>query len=198
VDESLLPPPARPQRPVPWRPLAALFLPAAAVAAGTGLQRWLEGPVPSGDSILRWLFWSAGAGLLLGAAAGAMRRAPLRWAAYGAAGPWLLAALVFGGARASLPVRQWVADRREAGCRAEGRKLCTLREFDAACARRDQQLLGDPQQSLCKDATCTLRWTWRGPFRPEEIAFRGGFICSIVTDAQGNGVRSTEVAFADP
>ncbi len=133
MDESLLPPPARSgARPVPWRAIAALSVPAAALAAGTGLQRWLEGSAPSGDALLRWLLWSAGAGLY------------------------------------------------------------------AACARRDRRLLGEPQQALCKDGACTLRWLYRGPFRPEQRAPRGAFLCSVVTDARGNGIRSSLMAVADP
>ncbi len=199
MDESLLPPPARSgARPVPWRAIAALFVPAAALAAGTGLQRWLEGSAASGDVLLRWLLWSAGAGLFVGAGVGLLRGSRLLWAVYGAAAPLLAVGLVLGAMRAVLPLREWIADREEASCRAEGRSVCSVREFDAACARRDRKLLGEPQQALCKDGACTLRWLYRGPFRPEQRAPRGAFLCSVVTDARGNGIRSSLMAVADP
>ncbi len=201
MDESLLPPPVKGARPVPWRAIAAAFVPAAALAAGTGLQRWLEGSAPSGDVLLRWLLWSAGAGLFVGAGVGLLRGSRLPWAVYGAAAPLLAVGLVLGALRAVLPVREWIADRAEAACRAEGRPVCSVREFDAACARRDRRLLGEPQQTLCrddKDGACTLRWLYRGPFRPEQRAPRGAFLCSVVTDALGNGIRSSLMAVADP
>src|SRR5581483_8879389 len=68
--EELLPPPLTPARPMPWRAIAAVAVPAAALAGGVGLQRLLEGPTPPGDPIVRWLLWSSGAGLLAGAVAG--------------------------------------------------------------------------------------------------------------------------------
>ena len=91
------------------------------------------------------------------------------------------------------PVREAVADRREAACRAEGRAICSVREFDAACAGKDLNKLGPPAQSICKGASCTQRWLYRGPFRPEQLAFKGGFLCSIV-----EGGRSSVMAVADP
>src|SRR5258708_39506725 len=65
-----------PPRPLPWRKLAALFVPAAALAAGVGFQFVFEGPRPEGDALLRWLCWSSGAGLAIGTAAGAPARPP--------------------------------------------------------------------------------------------------------------------------
>jgi hypothetical protein len=78
---------------VPWRALLALFVPAAALAAGTGLQRLFESS--SSDPVLHWLAWSSGAGLAVGALAGRLRRR-MFWAAYGLVSPWLLASLMWG------------------------------------------------------------------------------------------------------
>ena len=189
MDESLLPRPARATRPFPWRTFAALFVPAAALAAGSGLQRWLEGPTPPGDAILRWLWWSCGAGLVMGAAIGLLRRARLLWTAWGAAAPWVVVALVAGSVRAARPVREFAADRREASCRAEGRRICTRLEFEAACARHDRDVLGPPQESV----GAVQRWHYRGPFRPEDLPFRGSLLCSMTGSA-----RPSIMAVADP
>jgi hypothetical protein len=185
VDESLLPPPRSAARPFPWRSLLALFVPAAALAGGTGLQRWLDST--AADPVLYWLAWSSGAGVLVGAVVGIVRRRWLSWTVYGLAAPWVAAGLVAGMIGAVRPAREWLADRREAACRAEGRSICSVVEFDAACARRDLKLLGPPQQSIGQ----TQRWIYRGPFRPEHT--KGGVLCSIVA-----GTRSSTIAFADP
>lgn len=189
MDESLLPPPARAERPFPWRASAALFVPAAALAAATGLQRWLEGPAPAGDALVRWLLYAGGAGLLLGAFTGLLRCARLFWSAYGAASPWLVAGLVLAGTRAARPLRERLADHREIACRAEGRRLCTKREFEAACARHDREMLGPAQEAV----GAVQRWHYRGPFRPEELPFRGALVCSIAGSA-----RASILAVADP
>ena len=187
---ELLPrePPAR--RPFPWRASLLFFLPAAALAAGTGLQRFWEGPLPAGDAVLRWLFWSAGAGLVLGTAAALMRRR-WAWAAYGAIGPFLAAALVSAGVRAVLPAREWLADRREAACRESGRRICTVSAFRAACARGDAGLLGPASTRLCDGSSCTSRWLYQGPFRPESYVAPGSLLCSVVTDASGKLARAS-------
>ncbi len=91
--QELLPPPRPAAKPVPWRALLALFVPAAALAAGTGLQRLFESA--SSDPVLHWLAWSSGAGLVVGALAGLLRR-QMFWPAYGLVAPWLLAGLVWG------------------------------------------------------------------------------------------------------
>ncbi|HUJ27847.1 MAG TPA: hypothetical protein VLW85_17605 [Myxococcales bacterium] len=189
MDESLLPPAEKPGRPFPWRTSLALFVPAAALAAGTGLQRWLEGPQPQGDAVLHWLYWSGGSGLAIGIVVGMLRRARLAWIAWGYLSPFAAAALVWLATEAARPVREYLADRREADCRAEGRKLCTLREFEQACARRDRSLLGEPAQQVNE----IRRWYYRGPFRPEQIPFRGAVLCSISASA-----RPTTMAVADP
>lgn len=188
VDASLLPPPER-GRPFPWRAGLLWFVPAAALAAGTGLQRWLEGPQPAGDAVLHWLYWSGGSGAVIGGAVGLARRARLAWLAYGYLSPFVATALVWLGVEAARPVRESIADRREQECRGEGRKICTLREFEQACARRDFALLGEPAQSVNE----IRRWYYRGPFRPEQIPFRGAFLCSI----SGNA-RPAMMAVADP
>ena len=73
--------------------------------------------------------------MVIGAAAGfALKRWSL-WAAYGLIAPWLAAGLVMGGVAAVRPAREWIADRREASCHAEGRPVCTVREFVARCAQ---------------------------------------------------------------
>lgn len=195
VDESLLPPPETPARPFPWRAAALILVPAASLAAGTGVS-YLGGGA-GGDALLRWLQWSSALGLLLGAATGAIfRKRRQLWALHGALSPWLVAALVLAGVRVSEPLREMVADRREAHCRASGRAVCTAQEFRSACDRVDRALLGPPAQSLCGGGSCTLRWTYAGPFRPDTIPERSRLICSIVTGAGGNGVRSSVVAIA--
>jgi hypothetical protein len=196
VDESLLPPPEAPARPFPWRAAALILVPAAALAAGTGIS-YLAGAA-QGDALVRWLQGSSLIGLLLGAACGAVsgnRR--LLWALHGALSPWLVAGLVLAGVRVSEPLREAWADRAEAQCRAAGRAACTAQEFRSACERVDRALLGSPAQSFCRDGSCTFRWTYAGPFRPEAIPERTRLLCSIVTDAAGNGVRSSVIAVAD-
>jgi hypothetical protein len=180
-----------PRKPFPWRTVLAFLVPAAALAAGTGLQRWLDST--AADPILHWLAWSSAAGVLIGAAAGFAFRRRLLWTSYGLAAPWIAAGMVAGAVAAVRPVRERVADRREATCRSEGRVICTISEFDTACARRDLKALGPPQQSICGGARCTQRWLYRGPFRPDQLSFKGGLLCSIV-----DGERSSIIAVADP
>ena len=195
--DDLLPPPARPGRPMPWRALGALFVPAAALAAGTGLQRFFEGPIPPGDALLRWMLWSTGAGLLAGILGGlALQKKKLFfffWAAYGAGAPWAVAGLVAGAVAAVRPVREGLADQREQACRASGRSVCTVPEFTAACAEasRDpgRSSLREPQQKLCDTQGCTFRWVYPGPFRPETRTVPGALLCSVVADPAGKGVR---------
>jgi hypothetical protein len=126
--DDLLPPPALPGPPMPWRALGALFVPAAALAAGVGLQRAFEGPIPSGDAPLRWLLWSWAAGILAGLGGyGAAEKKIIFffWAGYGVVAPWAVAGLVAGAVAAVRPVREGLADRREHACRASGRSVCT-------------------------------------------------------------------------
>lgn len=190
--EDLLPPPQPAARPFPWRPLAALFIPAAALAAGTGLQRMVEWP--STDPVLQWLAWSSAAGLLVGALAGFGLRRRLLWAAYGLLAPWLAAGLFTGAVHTLRPLREKLADRREAACRAEGRAICTWQEFAGRCAqahaepRRAQELLGAPRSSPCTNQSCTFKWLYSGPFRPEQSTALAQ-ACFVLTDAQGRGIR---------
>lgn len=195
MDESLLPPPEADARPFPWRAVALIVVPAAALAAGTGIS-YVAGAV-RGDMLLRWLQGSSALGLLLGAACGAIfRKRRLLWALHGALSPWLVAALVLAGVRVSQPLREALADRREVQCRAAGRGTCTVQEFRSACDRVDRALLGPPAHSVCRDGSCTWRWTYAGPFRPDTMAPRTRLLCSIVADASGNRVRSSVVAVA--
>lgn len=195
MDSGLLPAPGQPARPLPWRALCALLVPAAALAAGVGLQHALEGPLAGGDPVLRWLFLSSAAGLLLGGLAGLLlarsRGARAGWAAWGAAAPFACAALALGGAAAARPVRDHFARRGEAHCRAQGRALCTLREFDAACAAFARDKLGAPLHETCDGSGCTRRWLYAGPWTPENYVAPGSVICSVVADPSGRPLRHT-------
>jgi hypothetical protein len=194
MDESLLPPAEAPRRPFPWRTLALAFIPAAALAAGTGLLRVADSQ--QGDTLLRWISWSSAAGVLLGALCGALLRRRWAWTLYGMAAPWVVAGLVSGAISAARPIREWISDRREAGCRGSGRPLCTVPEFAAACAAHDRARLGPPSQSLCAAKTCTQRWTYDGPFPADDLTSRPSLICSIVTDSAGRSLRSSVTTVA--
>jgi hypothetical protein len=161
--------------------MLVLLLPAASLAAGTGLQRLLEGPIPAGDASLRWLLFSCAAGVVLGLVAGLIRRQKAAWVLYGAAVPWVVAGLVMAGVRAARPIREMVADHREAACRAEGRPVCTVREFRAHCEKGEATALGDPRSKTCGADSCTSRWLYKGPFRPESYVAPGSILCSIVS-----------------
>lgn len=213
VDPGLLAELARRDPPsnFPWGRLLVLLVPAVALAGGVGLQTFAEGPRPEGDAVLRWLFWSSGAGLLAGAAAGLFvsRRAALRavWTAYGAASPWLLAALVLVAAQAVRPIRLAAAHRGEVRCR-QTRKACTAAEFRAACKSaaaplpgalaRGERELGAPAQKLCGGAGCTYRWSYSGPWSPDDYVAPGSLLCSVVTGPGGAGLRSALVPGNDP
>lgn len=201
--EELLPPPLPPDKPAPWGVLLALFVPAAALSAGTGLQRIFEGK-GSTDPVLHWLAWSSAAGLTIGALSGILRRQKLLWGAYGLSAPWICAGLLAGAIYGLRPLREKVADRREARCRAEGRAACTVREFTARCAQaqaspgRSKELLGEPRSPDCSGQGCTREWLYLGPFRPEENAGPGALACFVLTDAQGRGVRHWLMATDPP
>jgi hypothetical protein len=191
---DLLPPPRPEERPAPWRALLVFFLPAASLAAGVALQRLIEGPAPSGDFLVRWIEWSCGAGTLLGAAAGLLRRTPYRWAAYGAVGPWLAVALVELSVLGARPVRAWAADRREAACRETAGAVCTIAEFRTSCERGDALALGTPLTRTCAGRTCTSRWRYDGPSRPEAWAPKGSILCSMVVGDDGRLARAALLA----
>jgi len=194
VDESLLPPRREP-RVRPWRAVAVVFVPAAGLAAGSGLSRAFD-PV-QGDFLVRWLAWSSLSGLLIGLSWGLLLRRPMVWTVYGAIAPCATAALVLACIEAAQPAREWLADRREASCSNSGLKLCSAREFDAACARKDRAALGAPVQSWCAGETCTQRWTYRGPFRPDTFSGRTMLLCSVTSDAGGKGARSSIISIPD-
>ncbi len=196
MDESLLPPPTPPRKPFPWRGLAIAFVPAAALAAGTGLSRWIDSA--HGDVLLRWLVWSSGAGLIVGALFAVGLRPRFVWPLYGVVAPWVAAGLVVAGLRMAMPLRERLADRREADCRGSGRKVCSGQEFRAACEATDADRLGTPLQSRCGGGSCTHRWRYDGPFRPETIPSKTILMCSVVTDAKGKAVRTSMMALADP
>ena len=196
MDESLLPPEAGEQRPFPWRGVAAAIVPFAALAAGSGLSRALD--PPQADTVLRWLFWSGAAGLLLGSTCGLLLGRAWRWLLYGPLSAFAVVALVAGAVRASLPAREWLADRAEAHCRREGRAICSVHQFDLACASGDRATLGPPAQTLCIDHGCTYRWTYAGPFRPGTVQARTLLLCSLTVDGQGAPQRSTVMAIAIP
>lgn len=189
--EELLPPPLPPARPFPRRPLLALFVPAAALAAGTGLERLNAAP---GDALLHWLCWSSAAGLCIGALSGLLFGRKLWWAAYGVAAPWLVPGLAAGSVRLAQPVRDLYADGEEAFCRARGRALCTAADFTARCAQaredpaRATSLLGDPRWSSCAAQGCVRRWLYPGPFRPEQSE-APALACFVLSDPQGRGLR---------
>jgi hypothetical protein len=183
----LLPPERPEERPPPWRILLAFFVPAAALAAGMGIQRAWEGAAPQGDAVLRWLLWSCGAGLLFGAMAGVLRRSWL-WALYGAASPFVAAGVVVACVAVVRPIREFVADRREARCRSAGRKLCTDSEFRASCEHGEIEKLGPPSSRICSGASCTSRWLYTGPFR-DASAGTGSLLCSMVIES-GNVTRT--------
>jgi hypothetical protein len=88
-------------RPLPWRTLALFFVPFAALAAATVLQRWFEGSMPTaGDVLLRWLLFSSAAGLLVGGVIGLIfgrnRRERYGWTLWGVVGPWCATVAVTG------------------------------------------------------------------------------------------------------
>ena len=189
-------------RPFPARAVALALVPLASLAAATAAQWLLEGPAPTGDSSLRWLFWGAGLGLAVGAATGlglaATTGGRLFWAAWGLCAPLALAGLVLGGVAAVRPLRDLAARRGEARCRLT-RTVCTSAEFRAACARvgaptpgarrRGLELLGAPAAELCGEAGCTARWLYTGPWTPDDWVAPGSLLCSVVVDAAGRALR---------
>ncbi len=191
-----------PPKPFPWRAVAMLLVPAAALAAGSLVARLLDGPQPTGDAALRWLLLCAGAGLVAGAVAGALisktAGGRLVWAVWGLVAPGVIAGLVVGAGVALRPAREWSAARGVARCRLT-RQVCTPREFRDACAKaavnepgarlRAPALLGGPGKELCYPAGCTGRWHYSGPWQPDDYVAPGSMLCSVVFDAEGRGLR---------
>lgn len=200
-----------PAAPVPWRAIALLVLPAAAVAAGRGVQWALEGPEPGGDQLARWLLFSAGSGLALGLFASALLTKTLGgrlvWALWGALSPLLLALAVTLGVAAARPFRDWRARVGEEKCR-QTRPVCQTHEFRAACEaagrplprarERAIQALGPPTFERCEAGGCTLRWSYTGPWTPDDWVAPGSMLCSVVIDAGGQGVRASVAPGFEP
>ena len=186
---DLLPPPEPPKRPFPWKPLVALLVPAAAFAGAVGAQRLFDEPL--GDALLRWLIYATVLGVVLGFAAGAAFRRRALWTAWGAASPALIAFAIVAIASAVRPLREKYADHGVEKCRAEGRKICSLREFTDACRVNAQAQLGAPEHKACDAAGCTFRWTYAGPWRPENYVEPGAVLCSVVADSTGKPVKFT-------
>lgn len=198
LEEAVPPPP----RPIPWRAVALVALPAAALAGGRGVQWLLEGPTPSGDALLRWMLFSCGTGLLLGALAGRLLTRTgggrLVWALWGALAPFVLAGAVSLGVAAARPLRAWAAEKGYEKCR-QTRTVCSVTEFREACSlaarpvpgakARVAGTLGPPAFDRCDETSCTLRWTYEGPWTPDNWVAPGALLCSVVTDPQGTGLR---------
>jgi hypothetical protein len=183
---------------MPWRVLAMFFVPAGALAAGVGLQRLVEGAQPDGDALFRWLLFSCGAGLVLGLVVGLLRGRWWSWALYGAAVPWLAVGLSAAIVAAVRPFREAWADRREKSCHAEGRTICSVNAFREACQRNDRASLGQPINHRCDASGCTSRWTYAGPFRPENYIAPGVILCSVVTSPDGKPLRASVIPGPDP
>ena len=196
MDSSLLPAPEPPPRPAPKRALSLLFVPAAALAGGVLFQRLFD--LQGGDAMLHWLLFSSAAGVVAGGVIGLWLGSPILWTFYGAAAPWVVAGIVTVGVRAARPVRDLVAARSASECRASGRALCTLSEFRAACEVGARARLGTPQHEACSASGCTRRWSYTGPWTPDNFVAPGAVLCSVVTDGQGRVVRQTVLAGSDP
>jgi len=187
--------------PLPWRTLAIFFVPFAALAAATGLQRFFEGPAPAGDAQLRWLLFASVAGLLIGGVTalvlGRTRRERYGWAALGVVGPWFVTVVATGLLLAAHKVEDRWALHELRACHASGRAICRSAEFRGACASaasRDfgvraaaLRTLGTPLKKDCNQVRCESRWSYDGPWGAEEPSARQ--TCSIITDPAGHGAR---------
>jgi len=188
-------------RPFPWRPLAVFFVPFAALAAATGLQRFFEGPASSGDPQLRWLLYASVVGLFIGGITGlVLRRTPLElygWAALGVVGPWFVTIVATGLLIGAHKVQDRWALHELRACHASGRAICRSAEFRGACASaasRDfgvraaaLRTLGTPSKKDCNQVRCESRWSYDGPWGAEEPSARQ--TCSVITDPAGHGAR---------
>jgi hypothetical protein len=188
-------------RPLPWRTLALFFVPFAALAAAVGLQRFIEGPAPAGDALLRWLSFASVAGLLVGAVTGLFlgrnRLERFGWTLWGGVGPWCATLVVTGGFLVEGNVLERWAAHEVASCRGSSRAICTVSEFRAACAQaassvpsaRNEALrsLGAPLRGNCEQGRCRSQWSYDGPWGAEESAARQ--VCFVVADAAGRSSR---------
>jgi len=203
--EILREPVAPPARPLPAGLLLSLALPAASMALAALLQKVMETGEPRGDPAGRWLQMSSIAGLVLGLCLGLARGGTLPrkmlWTAWGAVAPLFFTGAMVLGVEAAHPFREMLAERGAANCRLT-RKICSLSELREICTaggsgpqtlERTKALLGAPAQTLCSGAGCTYRWTYAGPWTPDNWIAPGSVICSVVADAQGAGVRSALV-----
>jgi hypothetical protein len=177
------------------------LVPFAALAGATGLQRWFEGPAPSGDALLRWLLFASVAGLLIGGITGlVLGRSRLErygWTALGVVGPWLATVVVTGVLLGAHDVQERWATHELRVCRASGRAFCRQAEFRGACAgaaSRDfglrdaaRRSLGVPLRKKCDQDRCESQWSYDGPWDAEESTTTQ--VCSVITDAAGHGAR---------
>jgi hypothetical protein len=196
-------------RPLPWRTLAIFFVPFAALAAATGLQRWFEGSARSGDPLLRWLLFASAAGLLVGGITGLVigrtRGERYGWTVLGVVGPWLATVVVTGVLLGARNVEERWATHQLRECHASGRAFCKQAEFRGACAAaasrefgvRDaaRRRLGVPSRKKCDQARCESQWSYDGPWSAEESTTTQ--VCSLITDATGNSARSMMLAGDD-
>jgi hypothetical protein len=192
--------------PLPWRTLAIFFVPFAALAAATGLQRWFEGSARSGDPLLRWLLFASVAGLFVGGITGLVlgrtRSERYGWTLLGVTGPWLATVVVTGVLLGAQNVQERWATHQLGKCHASGRAFCKQAEFRGACAAaasrdfavRDaaRRRLGVPSGKKCDRARCESQWSYDGPWGAEESTATQ--VCSLITDAAGNGARSMMLA----
>ena len=188
-------------RHLPWRTLGVFFVPFAALAAATGLQRFFEGPAPSGDAQLRWLLFASAAGVVIGTVTGRVlgRTRPERygWAALGVVGPWFVTIAATGLLLGARNVQERWALHELRACHASGRALCRSAEFRGACAAaasrdftlraRALESLGAPLRKECNQVRCESRWSYDGPWGAEESSARQ--TCSVITDPSGHQPR---------
>jgi hypothetical protein len=181
--------------------LAIFFVPFAALAAAVGLQRWIEGPAPSGDVLLRWLWFASMAGLVVGAVTGLFlgrnRLGRFGWTLWGGVGPWCVTLAVTGGVLVGNDVLERWAAHELASCRGSPGAICTLAEFRASCAEaassvasaRGEALrsLGTPEREKCDQGRCRSQWSYDGPWSAEESAVRQ--VCFVVADPAGRSSR---------
>ena len=153
-------------RPLPWRTLAIFFVPFAALAAATGMQRGFEGSARSGDPLLRWLLFASVAGLFVGGITGLVlgrtRGGRYGWTLLGIVGPWFATVVVTGVLLGARNVEERWATHQLRECHASGRAFCKEAEFRGACAAaasrdfgvRDaaRRLLGVPSRKKCDQA----------------------------------------------